>query len=148
MLTTLSRWSLCLVLAGLVPAPAPAREEIPDLDQLPRRIDTRIPAVLEEHLADIEMVAARMPGMDRRKAYLVTLQLESYLEDVVLSANRPVVLYPRAITWLIAREALRGSDKKEIAGTLVKAYQRDRFPALQERVERGGEPAATEGEAP
>ena len=115
---------------------------------LPDRIDTRIPSVLEEQLADIEKVVSLMPGMDRKKAYLITLPLETYLEDIVLPANKPIVLYPRAIAWLIGQGALLGKDKNDIARTLVTSYQRNEFPALQEMLQGKGGSTGTRRGAP
>jgi len=99
----------------------------PSLSDLPLRFETRIPALLEGQLADVERASAALPDMDRKKAYLITLPLENYLEDVVLSANRPAVLHPRAIAWVIGREAARGAPVKEIARLLVSYYQKDLF---------------------
>jgi len=97
------------------------------LGGLPDRFRTKVPAILEERLADIEKAASVLPQMDRKKAYLITLPLQDYLEDVVLSGSREVTLYPRAIAWVIGREASRGASKKEIGRLLVTYYQRDAY---------------------
>ncbi len=147
------RWSICLAMAGFISIvvtaqTSPNRLEPAELGDLPGRVDTRIPSVLEEHLADIEKVVSRMPGMDRKKAYLITLPLEAHLEDNVLTANRPVILYPRAIAWLIGQAAILGRNKKDIARSLVTSYQRDEFPALHAMLQGKSDSADTLREAP
>jgi len=128
----IGRRSLLAALLVVLPAAANAgAPEGDDLHALPVRIETKVPAFLEERLADIEKVASALPQMDRKKAYLITLPLQSYLEDVVLSNNRPAILYPRAIASVIGQQAALGTSNKEIARLLVTYYQRDAYSAMR-----------------
>ena len=97
------------------------------LQDLPEREEVQIPARVADLLADVEKVAGLLPGMDRKKAYLITLPLENHLKDVVLSANRPAVLHPRAMAWLIGAQAAGGAKKNEISRLLVNNYQKELF---------------------
>ena len=125
-----AQWLLAALLiqvALAVPMSASAPVESLKLSELPERFETRIPALLEEQLADVERAAAALPGMDRKRAYLITLPLQNYIEDVVLSANRPAALHPRAMAWVIGTEAARGTREREISRLLVTYYQKDLF---------------------
>jgi len=119
-----------LLAALLVTGPGAASERIPSLGDLPETFETRIPALLEDRLADVERAASALPGMDRKRVYLITLPLQNYLEDVVLPANQQASLRPRAIAWVIGREGSRGSNPKEIALLLVTYYQKDLFKTI------------------
>ncbi|MBI3450003.1 MAG: hypothetical protein HY049_13945 [Acidobacteria bacterium] len=122
--------AILLVLGSAGAATAPASQPVPKLVELPLKLETRIPAVLEDQLADVERAASALPGMDRKRAYLLTLPLQNYLEDVVLSGGRPVLVHPRALAWLIGREAARGTPARDISRLLVTYYQKDLFRTL------------------
>lgn len=136
---------LAALLVIVPPAVGAGTPDGVDLLTLPVRIDTKVPAFLEERLADIEKVASALPQMDRKKAYLITLPLQNYLEDVVLSDNRPAILYPRAIAWVIGQQAALGTSKKEIARLLVTYYQRDAYSAMHVNDPAHGVSEATGG---
>ncbi|HZE88823.1 MAG TPA: hypothetical protein VE404_04700 [Verrucomicrobiae bacterium] len=122
--------AILLAVAASGAAATSAARTLPTLADLPLKLETKIPAVLEDQLADVERAASALPRMDRKRAYLLTLPLQNYLEDVVLSGGRPARVHPRALAWVIGREAAHGTPAKEISRLLVTYFQKDLFKTL------------------
>ncbi len=94
---------------------------------LPERLETIVDKTLDDQFARIENQIAKLPNVDKKTVFLVTLPLENYLEDIYFPANEPAVIYPRIIFKTIVKEIMQGISKRKIALKLVRMEQKSVF---------------------
>lgn len=108
---------------------------------LPDRLETIVDKTLDDQFARIENQIAKLPNVDKKAVFLVTLPLENYLEDIYFPANEPAIIYPRIIFRTIIREIMQGTSKRKIALKLVRMEQKSAFAQAFKKARENKPPA-------
>ena len=125
----------CLIFVLLLISSSSAEKEISlkdtaEISTLRKLVRTLIAA---------EKVGLRQSSDAEKKGYKkVTLRLQEYINEIVLSAGDDARLYPKAIAHVIAEEiAKKQLTKRQLAEKLEKMYQKDEFEKIAEKIKKG-----------
>lgn len=110
---------------------APEKSKVDSLvNLLPEKLVTIVDKTLDDQFAEIEKLASKLPNMDKKKVFLITLPVENFIEDIYFPANRPAIIYPQVLFLTINEELQKGKSKKEIARLLVKLQKKNAFEKM------------------
>ncbi len=104
----------------------------PAAHSLPPKLNTTIDKILDDQLAEIEEMLVRVDSFKAGDVMLVTVPLESYIEDILFTINRPATIYP-GILYETLRDLYRqGKIRSEIEHTLIVMQKKNQFQKLYE----------------
>jgi len=122
---------LCLNGTNLFAKDKKHQQAVDSLAQiLPEKLMTIVDKTLDDQFAKIERSLSKLPGISKKDVFLITLPLENYIEDIYFPANRPAIIYPRAIFLIIYEEINKEKSKKTIAQHLVELQQKNEFKKI------------------